>query len=84
MAIPALFLAWSGLYAQEFDADFEDATLRLDYVMCGDAHHQAIYFQRALKTSEWAGRRNNLTKPLLDHSYGESPGPHPWGESVCQ
>lgn len=28
----------------------------------------------------------DLTKPLLDHSYGESqsPGPHPWGESVHQ
>ena len=66
LAIPALFLAWCGLSAQGFDADFEDATLRLDYVMCGDAHHQAIYFQRALKTSAWAGRRNNLTKPLLE------------------
>ena len=26
----------------------------------------------------------DLTKPLLDHSYGESPGPYPWGEFVCQ
>uniref|UniRef100_A0A8D1X377 Putative tRNA (cytidine(32)/guanosine(34)-2'-O)-methyltransferase n=1 Tax=Sus scrofa TaxID=9823 RepID=A0A8D1X377_PIG len=31
-----------------------------------------------------AGFLPDLTKPLLDHSYGESqsPGPHPWGESV--
>ena len=49
-----------------FDRDFENATLRLDYVFCGDNAHQAIYFQQALRTSEWAGRRENLSEPLLE------------------
>ena len=62
----ALLLALPGLRAQAFDDDFEDATLRLDYVFCGDNVHQAIYFQQALKTSAWAGRRNNLSAPLLE------------------
>ena len=52
--------------SRSFDQDFEDATLRLDYVFCGDAAHQAIYFQQALRTSVWAGRRHNLAAPLLE------------------
>ena len=59
-------LAATGLSARVFDTCFEDATLRLDYVFCGDNAHQAIYFQRAARTSEWAGRRNNLSEPLLE------------------
>jgi IgA Peptidase M64. len=62
----ALLLALPGLRAQAFDDDFENATLRLDYVFCGDNAHQAIYFQQALRTSAWAGRRNNLSAPLLE------------------
>ena len=62
----ALMLALPGLFARDFDQDFEHATLRLDYVFCGDNAHQAIYFQQALKTSEWAGRRHNLSAPLLE------------------
>ena len=62
----ALLLALPGLRAQSFEDDFENATLRLDYVMCGDNAHQAIYFQQALRTSEWAGRRSNLSAPLLE------------------
>ncbi len=61
-----LCAAVPGLQARGFDTDFEDATLRLDYVFCGDNAHQAIYFQQALRTSEWAGRRNNLSEPLLE------------------
>ena len=77
LAVTALLLAfpaWTVLpceakeseHCQGFDAVFEDATLRLDYVFCGDAGHQAIYFQRALRTSVWAGRRSNLSEPLLE------------------
>ena len=62
----ALLLALPGLVARDFDQDFEDATLRLDYVFCGDNAHQAIYFQQALRTSKWAGRRHNLARPLLE------------------
>ena len=66
LTVTALLVAFSGLKAQDFDRNFENATLRLDYVFCGDNAHQAIYFQQALKTSEWAGRRNNLSAPLLE------------------
>ena len=62
----ALLALCAGLRAQDFDRDFENATLRLDYVFCGDNAHQAIYFQEALKTSAWAGRRDNLSAPLLE------------------
>ena len=66
LTLLSLFLALPGLFARSFDQDFEDATLRLDYVFCGDAAHQAIYFQQALRTSVWAGRRHNLAAPLLE------------------
>ena len=64
--ITALLAVAAGVRAQNFDRDFENATLRLDYVFCGDNAHQAIYFQQALRTSEWAGRRENLSAPLLE------------------
>lgn len=49
----------------KYEDFFQDSTLRLDYVFCGDARHQAIYLERAYKTSAWAGRKTNLEKPLL-------------------
>jgi hypothetical protein len=66
LTVSALLAIGTGLWAQDFDLNFENATLRLDYVFCGDHAHQAIYFQQALKTSEWAGRRSNLSEPLLE------------------
>lgn len=53
--------------AQEpvFDSHFEDATLRLDYVFCGDATRQEVYFQQAARIPAWAGRRHHLDQPLL-------------------
>ena len=68
LAIVTLMLGNAAASAQNevcFDKFFQDSTLRLDYVFCGDAHHQAIYLERMYKTSKWAGRRNNLDKPLL-------------------
>ena len=57
----------AGLGARDFESDFENATLRLDYVFCGDSDHQAIYFQQACRTSEWAGRRHHLSEPPCAH-----------------
>lgn len=48
-----------------YEEHFTDSTLRLDYVFCGDAHHQAIYLQNMVRTGLWAGRRHNLARPLL-------------------
>ena len=48
-----------------FSTHFQDSTLRLDYVFCGDASHQAIYLRQVFRTSVWAGRHAQLTEPLL-------------------
>ena len=48
-----------------YESFFTDSTLRLDYVFCGDATHQAIYLQNVIKTGPWAGRRQHLQEPLL-------------------
>lgn len=51
--------------AQSFEDHFTDGTLRLDYVFCGDVHHQSIYFSRAYRTGQWAGRRQHLAEVAL-------------------
>ena len=65
--------------AQTYDEDFADSTLRLDYVLAGNAHQQHIYFSEALRTARWAGRRARLTEAplrgngqitLTDHATG--------------
>ncbi len=56
----------AGLSAGDFDAFFEDATLRLDYVFCGNASRQEIYFAEAFRTSGWAGRRTRLDQVFLE------------------
>ena len=48
-----------------FEEHFTDSTLRLDYVFCGDASHQAIYLQGMARTGAWAGRRHHLADALL-------------------
>ena len=63
----ALILSAFILKAQDvaFEDFFTDSTLRLDYVLCGDARHQAIYWRQSFKTGPWAGRRTQLSEPLL-------------------
>ena len=51
--------------AQGFDDHFDGRTLRLDYVMAGDAHSQDIYFHAAYATTPWAGRRARLSDAPL-------------------
>ena len=68
-----LIISFSVLAASgrlRFPPVFEDATLRLDYVFCGDSHRQEIYLRQAFKTSAWAGRRTQLAEPLL-HGNGQ-------------
>ena len=59
------FVALVETRAQQFDDDFEDRTLRLDYILAGDSHTQDIYFQQAYATPRWAGRRTRLNENLL-------------------
>ena len=35
------------MQAQRFEDNFEDKTLRLDYIVAGDSVNQAIYFEQA-------------------------------------
>ena len=67
LLVTAVATAFTAVPAGEVDfaAHFENATLRLDYVFCGDATHQDVYFQQACRTEEWAGRRHHLAEPLL-------------------
>ncbi|MBQ9653077.1 MAG: hypothetical protein IJV32_02510 [Bacteroidales bacterium] len=59
-------LALNNCYGREsFGDHFEDGTLRLDYVFCGNNRKQEVYLRQAFRTSAWAGRRTNLQEPLL-------------------
>ena len=48
--------------AQSFDAHFQNATLRIDYVFVGNATQQVIAIDELAHFPEWAGRRINLSK----------------------
>ena len=63
--LAAALLASLSLAGQDFQEHFTGRTLRLDYVFCGDVHHQSIYFARAYRTGAWAGRRHHLSEPAL-------------------
>ena len=66
LTLAVLLSAWS-LNAQDvvFEEVFTGSTLRLDYVLCGDASHQSIYWRQSFKTGPWAGRKAQLAEPLL-------------------
>lgn len=67
LLIIATLLTWfSGTAsAQKFNEWFTDCTLRLDYILAGDNHTQEIFFEKALKTTRWAGRQNRLSEMPL-------------------
>jgi hypothetical protein len=67
LAISLVLLPLQNAFAwtEAFQQHFSDATIRLDYVFCGDASRQEIYLRQAFLTSAWAGRRENLREPLL-------------------
>ena len=73
--IPIIILAVSAIGAAAqvsekdfngFDRDFENKTLRLDYVFAGNARSQQIHFREALSGGIWAGRRHSLDSVCLD------------------
>lgn len=68
-----ILFAWSMVAAagaQTFEGDFQDSTLRLDYVLAGNAKQQHIYYCNASKSARWAGRRARLTEMPL-HGNGQ-------------
>ncbi len=69
-----------GVKAQTFDEYFDGRNLRLDYILAGDSMEQAIYFEQAYVTTQWAGRRARLAETplrgngqvrLYDHDTGK-------------
>ena len=48
--------------ARAFDDDFQDSTLRLNYVLAGNAKQQHIYYCNASKQARWAGRKARLAE----------------------
>ncbi len=48
----------------DFDRQFEDATLRIDFNHSGDAKTETIAFDRAYKQGTWAGSRTHLLDPF--------------------
>lgn len=50
------------LAAQDFDAFFEDKTLRIDYVFNGNAEKQLVSIDGLASLPGWAGRRTRLSE----------------------
>ena len=59
-------LASVTLYAQEFDANFVDKTLRIDYTLLGNASEQHVALRDMSSTDNWWGRRVNLDNVPLE------------------
>lgn len=53
------------LNAQDFDTHFEDATLRIDYTLMGNASEQHVALRDMSSTDKWWGRRVNLDEVPL-------------------
>ena len=51
--------------APDFETCFEDSTLRLDYIMAGNAEEQHIYLSQMGRQGGWAGRRSHLDERPL-------------------
>ena len=52
----------AGLSARGFEEAFADSTLRVDYIVGGDAATSHILLAKQKKFAGWAGRRHNLDK----------------------
>ena len=53
------------LNADDFDAWFQDATLRADYIFSGTAREQHIALDELRCAKGWFGRRNNMDTLVL-------------------
>lgn len=61
----AILLA-SQLQAQTFEECFIDSTLRIDYILSGNADQQQVHLNKLNRYPGWAGRRNHLPElPVL-------------------
>lgn len=51
--------------AIRYEDYFNDAAIRIDYTLAGNASHQAIYLDQLTRLPHWAGRRHNLDQMVL-------------------
>lgn len=49
-----------GASASDFNANFNDSTLRIDYILAGGPQGAQIYLESSSKQKGWAGRKNKL------------------------
>ena len=57
--------ATMALHAQQFEAHFNDETLRIDYTLLGNASEQHVALRDMSSTENWWGRRVNLDEVPL-------------------
>ena len=62
----SLLLTLSSVVAQEFDSNFSDKTLRIDYTFSGNSSEQYIALRELSSTEGWWGRRVNLSDVPLE------------------
>ncbi|MCU0234730.1 MAG: IgA Peptidase M64 [Thermoanaerobaculales bacterium] len=65
----ALLLGAAAAAAADFEAVFEDATLRVDTYHGGDAASERITIDRVLRQGPWAGSRTLLVDPFPSGGY---------------
>ncbi len=61
----AMFAALA-VSAQDFDTNFNDETLRIDYTLMGNAQEQHVALRDMSSTDNWWGRRVNLSDVPLE------------------
>ncbi len=60
-AVAAIAVTALGLHAERFSDNFSDSTLRVDYILSGNADHQAISLDGMSRLPGWYGKRHNLS-----------------------
>ena len=60
ISLAVAMLATFAVNAQDFDTNFNDATLRIDYTLLGNASEQHVALRDMSSTDNWWGRRVNL------------------------
>ena len=60
ISLAVALLASFAVNAQDFDTNFNDATLRIDYTLLGNASEQHVALRDMSSTDNWWGRRVNL------------------------
>lgn len=62
-------VAASAIAADDFEAHFLDATLRIDYYHTGDAEREFSALDRVYRQGQWAGSRQRLLDPFRYGGY---------------